>query len=291
MNRVATYEDPPSERLAIGLGWFSVALGIAELAAPRSVARLIGVTPDSSTDSVLRSIGARKVGNGLAILAQPDKAMWLWGRVAGDTLDLATLAGAMSAPDTQRGRAAFATIAVLGVTALDVLCAQQLSMQQRQQQYGDGDYLVSDRRAAKPPSIDQVVTINASVDTVSEFWRGRNRLPESLQTFRSSASSSQDSEDQTGGSVEFRAAAGGRGTEVRVRLAAQSSGGVGNTLASLVGRDPAGRIKDDLRKVKQMIEIGEVTLSDGPSLWRPAQPASDPQEKYGSVSQPQEYER
>ena len=34
------------ERLATGLGWFSLALGTAELAAPRTLARLIGIPDD-----------------------------------------------------------------------------------------------------------------------------------------------------------------------------------------------------------------------------------------------------
>ncbi|MBA3271787.1 MAG: hypothetical protein H0T71_14885, partial [Acidobacteria bacterium] len=89
MDRLAAYEDRSSEKLAAGLGWLSIALGLAELAAPRSVARLVGIMPDDSTVTVLRSYGARSIGNGFAILAQPDQATWLWSRVAGDALDFA----------------------------------------------------------------------------------------------------------------------------------------------------------------------------------------------------------
>ena len=92
------------EQLAVPLGWFSVAFGVAELAAPRRVARLIGVRDDDSNVGVLRTSGARELGNGLAILARPQEAKWLWGRVGGDALDLACLGAAMSADDTQRGR-------------------------------------------------------------------------------------------------------------------------------------------------------------------------------------------
>ena len=32
-----------AERLALGLGWFSIGLGLVEVAAPRSLARAIGI--------------------------------------------------------------------------------------------------------------------------------------------------------------------------------------------------------------------------------------------------------
>ena len=74
--------DTADERLALGLGWFSIALGVAEVTSPRAVARWSGIRTDESTASVVRSLGAREIGHGLAILAQPDRARWLWSRVA-----------------------------------------------------------------------------------------------------------------------------------------------------------------------------------------------------------------
>ena len=52
--------------LARGLGWFSIGLGLAELAAPESVARLIGVPATRDTTSTLRAFGARMTRNHLA---------------------------------------------------------------------------------------------------------------------------------------------------------------------------------------------------------------------------------
>jgi hypothetical protein len=40
---------------------------------------------------VFRLYGLREIGVGVAILAQPTSSAWLWARVAGDVLDLATL--------------------------------------------------------------------------------------------------------------------------------------------------------------------------------------------------------
>jgi hypothetical protein len=276
MNAVAAYEDRVGEQLAVGLGWFSLALGVAELAAPRTVARLIGMPPDAATIAVLRSYGAREIGNGAAILAQPDRAQWMWSRVAGDALDLATLAGALNASNTARGRALFAAAAVLGVTALDVLCAQQLRREE------DAGNRYSDRRAAlssrRTPSraahVHEAVTINAPMARVQERWNNLESLPSSLRnlgTLHSNASGSTR--------VEFRGAPGGRGTEVHVECDYEPTGGtLGGVIAQMFSQDPASQIRHDLRRFKQLIETGEITLSDGPALWRPAQPPADPQD-------------
>ena len=70
------------ERLAAGLGWFSLALGTAELAAPRAMARLIGIPDDPRLVNVVRAFGAREIASGLGLLAQPDRAGWAWSRLA-----------------------------------------------------------------------------------------------------------------------------------------------------------------------------------------------------------------
>ena len=56
------------ERLAAGLGWFSLALGTAELAAPRTMARLIGIPDDPRLVSVLRAFGAREIASGFSAI-------------------------------------------------------------------------------------------------------------------------------------------------------------------------------------------------------------------------------
>ena len=265
------------ETLAVGLGWFSIALGVAELAAPDSVARFIGVAPTERTITTLRSYGARELGNGLAILAQPDRAAWLWSRVAGDALDVATLATAMNHPTTDKGRAMFATAAVLGVTALDILCARQLSQQDRD----EGTY--SDRRAAEGRllssrdnlvRVSEAITISQPMERVEERWTSLESMPESLRQCRRSSDGSGER-----AIVEFRHAPGGRGTEVRVEMEYAPRGGIlGRALASVSGGDPTGQVRQDLKRFKQILETGEVLLSDGPSLQRPGQPAESVQE-------------
>jgi hypothetical protein len=115
------------ERLANALGWFSIGLGLAEVATPGKVAELIGVRNQDRTRAVLRAYGLREIAAGIGILTRPQPAGWVWGRVAGDLLDLSSLGSALGSRRTDRTRAGAATAAVLGVTALDVHCAQKLS--------------------------------------------------------------------------------------------------------------------------------------------------------------------
>jgi hypothetical protein len=115
------------ETLATALGWFSIALGVAQLVAPDAVARLIGVRDDDRTCNTMRALGAREVSAGLGLLSVSQPAGWAWSRVAGDAMDLALLGKALAEPSSDRSRTAVATAAVLGVTALDVMCASELS--------------------------------------------------------------------------------------------------------------------------------------------------------------------
>jgi hypothetical protein len=113
----------PHSGLARGLGWFSIVLGATELAAPRRLARALGLR---GQETVLRAYGAREIANGLAILRAQDPTPWIWGRVVGDALDIATLAPALDADNPRRKTARLAFAAVAGVTAVDVLCGRRL---------------------------------------------------------------------------------------------------------------------------------------------------------------------
>jgi hypothetical protein len=115
--------------LARGLGWFSIGLGLAELVAPEQIARWLGM--EDKTELV-RAYGVREIGTGIGILTRRQPAEWIWARIAGDFLDLATLAAHLT-PDNEgkRDNVIAAIVAVAGVTVLDVICARQL---------GDNDY-------------------------------------------------------------------------------------------------------------------------------------------------------
>jgi hypothetical protein len=117
-------------RVAQGLGLFSLALGAMELLAPRRISHWLGLRSDPR---LVQAYGAREIATGLAILGRSrDPAPYVWARVAGDALDLATLAAAGGG--RAHGRLSFAVAAIVGVTVIDALCAQALSARQLQRQ-------------------------------------------------------------------------------------------------------------------------------------------------------------
>jgi len=115
-------QQPADTPLANFLGLFSLGLGLWEVLAPRSVAHRTG-TP---YPALIRGYGLREIAAGVMILGSNRPAAGLWSRVAGDVVDLATLAVAYREGDEDQKRKALeAAAAVLGVTVLDVVCAEQ----------------------------------------------------------------------------------------------------------------------------------------------------------------------
>jgi uncharacterized protein YjeT (DUF2065 family) len=231
-NEYQTYENDRSttETMAIALGWFSCALGIAELVAPRQVSRLIGAPLNEATAKTLRAYGAREIASGIAILSDPKQARWLWSRVGGDALDLASLGAAARYESSDPSRLAVATAAVAGVAALDVITA--IGLQASSRSFNEFGVNVAN---------EQAITIKAPLEAVENAWvewcaGGHSHLRNDY-------------------AIRFEPAPAARGTEVH-----------------LAGGGSAGKLREELRRFKQLLETGEIPLSDGPSLWRPAQP-------------------
>jgi len=111
-----------SRTVARGLAWFGIGLGLAELLAPRAVARASGL---KGHERLLQVFGAREIASGALVLAAEDPEAWLWTRVAGDALDSMLLSRGMRADNPQRHRALLATLAVLPVVILDALYARR----------------------------------------------------------------------------------------------------------------------------------------------------------------------
>ncbi len=111
------------ETLAQGLGWFSIALGLTEVLAPRTLARTLGM---GRRKMLVAGYGVREIATGIGIFASADPTPWMWGRVSGDALDIGTLAAALIGGNPRKGSVAVALATVAGVTALDVICAQAL---------------------------------------------------------------------------------------------------------------------------------------------------------------------
>jgi hypothetical protein len=110
--------------LARGLGWFSFGLGFLELAFPDQLAETLGM---EGREDLIRFYGAREVAAGAGCLMASPPTTYVWGRVAGDALDIATLAAYLGPDNPKRGNVGVAMAAVLGVTVLDVLCGVWLT--------------------------------------------------------------------------------------------------------------------------------------------------------------------
>src|SRR5512140_3802102 len=87
-----TMDTPSAETahsMARGLGWFSIGLGVAEVLAPCALTRCLGM---GGNEQLVRAYGLREIATGIGILSSDKPAAWIWGRVGGDALDMATLA-------------------------------------------------------------------------------------------------------------------------------------------------------------------------------------------------------
>jgi uncharacterized membrane protein len=275
------------QSIAKGLGWFSIGLGLAETIAPRGIAGLIGVRYGVRDRTFLRSplFGPREIAAGIGILTQSKLAGWLWGRVAGDALDVSALASALTIRRNERGRIAAAMAAVLGVTALDCACALQLTQ--------------AERFSPQVRSIRKSVWVNKPRNEVFKFWRRFENLPRFMQhleiveelderrskwrargPFGSSFEwhsvierelpdtlidwkSVEDAEVENSGTVHFESGPGERGTIVHVELRYRPPAGeVGRLAAKFLGKSGERMLEDSLRNFKQILETGEVIRSD-----------------------------
>lgn len=114
--------DP--RRASLSLGLFSIALGVAELAATRRIARALG-NDHRAGRTTLRLFGAREMLAGAGLLAAPAHSTLMWNRVAGDAMDLAALG--LAARKAPRLGAVWGAIGfVAGATLIDALVARAL---------------------------------------------------------------------------------------------------------------------------------------------------------------------
>ena len=299
------------ERLANGLGWFSIGLGLAQVVSPGGVARLIGVADDWRSRNLMRAIGMREIATGIGILARPRPTRWVRARVGGDLMDLTLLGAALRSDDSQKSRVAAATAAVVGVTALDVVCIERLSKRSKS----------TAPAAAREGKVHvrRAVTIRRPREEIYSFWRNFENLPrfmyhlEEVQVreagrshWRAKAPAGRtveweaeivedrpneriawralpDADVPNSGSVEFRRAPGDRGTEVHVEIHYDPPGGkLGALVARVFGEEPGEQVADDLRRLKQVMEAGEVIRSDaslpGPGPSYLAQRGAQPRE-------------
>ncbi|HEU4522375.1 MAG TPA: SRPBCC family protein [Thermoanaerobaculia bacterium] len=151
--------------------------------------------------------------------------------------------------------------------------------------------------------VEKTVTINATPERLYTFWRNFENLPrfmdnlESVEVIDEKRSrwvadgpagfdaeweaeiineipneligwrSTEGSRVDNAGSVHFTPAPGGRGTEVKVVLRYDPPGGkLGAVVSRMFGEDPDWQVQEDLRRLKMLVETGEIaTIEDQPS--------------------------
>lgn len=283
-----------------GLGWFSVGLGLCQLVAPKWLGRMIGLSDRPRTRMLMRALGVRELAAGVGLLTRRRSSPWLWARVAGDVVDLGLLSNIVRSSKVDRLRVGGALAAVASVSLLDAWEGQRASR--------------AEGRATRQP-IRRSTTIARSPADVYRFWRDFQNLPKFMvhlesvetldskrsywrarsvggKTFEWNAEIVDDRENEliswrtVGGSqvahagmVRFLAAPGGRGAEIHVQATYDPpAGAFGRAMALAVGQEPSQQIEGDLRRLKQVLEAGEVVESDA-SAHRgkhPARPSVGP---------------
>jgi uncharacterized membrane protein len=151
--------------------------------------------------------------------------------------------------------------------------------------------------AGNGQALEKTVTIHASPGELYRFWRKLENLPQFMHHLESvrtegnrshwvakapmgmevewDAEITQDRENEIiawrslegsqveqEGSVQFKPAPGGRGTEVKVNIKYRIPGGkAGSAIASIFGREPEQQVADELRRFKQLMEAGEIATA------------------------------
>jgi uncharacterized membrane protein len=270
------------DALSRALGWASVGLGLPLVARPAETAEAIGIGSSPRHRLTTTLVGVREFMAAAGLLARPS-SVWLWSRVAGDAMDLALLGRALKNHEG-RGlrRTAAATAGVTAIAAVDLYAALTRS------------------RKESAMDLTGTTTIRTSPDELYRFWRQLDRLPTFMAhidevtttgdrtshwkvsapfgrtvewdaeitdedpgrsiAWKSVGSGVVDNE----GVVRFNPAPRDQGTEIHATIRYTMPGGkLGEAVARYFGEDPHQQLDDDLRRLKQVIETGEVIRSDG----------------------------
>ncbi|GGE01454.1 hypothetical protein GCM10011390_20410 [Aureimonas endophytica] len=128
-----------ADKLARALGWLSIGLGIVELVAPGRLARTLGL---DGKEGLIRAYGARELASAIPTLSV-DQPVGLAARIAGDALDIGTLATGFHRENPKRDNTAIALALVIGITLLDLTAYKAVKIVHRRSRGTNRDY--SDR--------------------------------------------------------------------------------------------------------------------------------------------------
>jgi uncharacterized membrane protein len=285
----SAFKETRADRLATFLGWFSAGIGMTALLFPKTLAKAIGAPRHSV---LTRAMGLRELVVGAGILSTRRPAGWIKARLASDALDLAVLMRTYGTRGSGPIRLTGATAMAAGITTLDLICANELSK-------GPAAVMES---AAKPGVIraEASMAINKGPEECYRFWRQLENLPkfmkylESVETTSERASLwrvklgakrmaewecviTRDTPYEeiswqsvgraaldTNGMVRFEPRLSGPGAIVRVTMQYTPP-----TARFLVLADPVleivseHQLKEDLRRLKSLMETGEIPTIEG----------------------------
>jgi uncharacterized membrane protein len=206
-----------------------------------------------------------------------------------------------------------ASLAVLGVAALDVVSSVRLTSEASPAAGHDAGSFIAEEIDDDHLVLTSTVTVNRPIEAVYEFWKdprnyaqfidhidsvnpatsGKSHwkvkgpagftvewdaelvadTPNEIIRWRSTAESSVSNS----GTVTFTRAPGNRGTIVKLQVEYRPKAGpLGLRIGKAFSAIPKTQLSQDLRRFKQLIEVGEIVQSDataGPGTPHPAQPS------------------
>jgi uncharacterized membrane protein len=204
--------------------------------------------------------------------------------------------GHLSTNNDKCGRLTATTAATIGITAVDLALS---ALATRTQDPVDSAPTTEKADHDGRVRVRKSVTVNRPVEEAYAFWRDLENLPrfmrhlesvrvldERRSTWRAWAPggttvewdaeiteerpnerlawrSVEGSQIHNAGVVTFAAATGGRGTVVTAEMEYEPpAGALGARIARLFGEEPTQQVPEDLRRFKQVIETGQVVLSE-----------------------------
>ena len=268
--------------IARALGWVSIGLGVVEIVRG---GRLVGMF-GGRRRGTLRLYGLREIGTGIGILNARDPGLWLWGRVAGDALDMLSLVRGFGR-SPRKGRRLLTLVSVGGIAALDIASARrvgQSALQRPPAEFAARRSVTMQGRPADllaawsdPVRLARVMAFLADLEAGAD---GRTRwtihsllgreVPDHLLSWWTTAETGADrivwTSDGSGlpvsGEITVRAVQGAPVDETVVTLALRfgpADGLIGRTLVQIFQPLPIGQLVERaLARFRSLVETGEL---------------------------------
>ncbi|HEX8005607.1 MAG TPA: SRPBCC family protein, partial [Trebonia sp.] len=242
------------DRVMRMLGWFSAGLGVPQVSTPGGFARAIGVGDGPRQRAATVFVGMREVAAAAGLLWRGNP-MWLWGRVAGDLMDLSMLARALKNHDRKGTiRTIAAAAAVGGITGFDLYAAISRTGRKSMIDLTATTTITRPRQEVYDQwrHLDRLPTFMTHVDSVSMTGQRTSHWRASAPFGRTVEWDAEITEDVPGeriawrsingglvrseGEVRFTAAPTGKDTEVSVRMRySMPAGKAGESVARYFG--------------------------------------------------------